>query len=455
MLPPCRRSAATPGCRGKFSLPGIFALVALPVRLLFLSAPAHHAPAGASWAFFATSGPPPNGPASSACAMLTDTIASSSSAPSRRVHRVAVSTSFFLQGLCFSTWAARIPTIQQRLGLTDTELGGVLLAVPVGLLASLPLTGWLVARHGSKPLTVLGVLLYAASLPLLGLAPTPPWLMAGLVLFGLASNMANISVNTQAVGVEALYDKSIMASFHGVWSLAGFTGAAIGTLMLGLRVAPLPHFLFVAAAVGLGVLLMRPYLLPTDAGRDPNQPVFVLPDKSLLLLGVLAFCSLLCEGTMFDWSGVYFGKVVRAPTAWVGVGFTAFMSTMAAGRFIADWFTDQFGRQRTLQLSGVCAATGLLLAVALPTLLPATLGFMLVGVGVSAVVPLVYGAAGRSPVMSPGMALAAVSTVGFAGFLLGPPLIGLVAGATSLRVSFALIALMGLCVTVLASRARV
>jgi len=387
--------------------------------------------------------------------MLTHTSQSSSPARSRLVHRVAVGASFFLQGLCFSTWAARIPTIQQRLNLTDTELGGVLLAVPVGLLLSLPLSGWLVARYGSKLLTLLGLLLYAAVLPLLGLAATTTQLMASLVFFGLAANMVNISVNTQAVGVEALYSKSIMASFHGIWSLAGFTGAAIGTLMIAYGVAPLIHFGLVTAFVLLGVLLMRPYLLPTDAGHDPNQPIFVLPDKSLLVLGALAFCSLLGEGTMFDWSGVYFRKVVQAPTAWVGVGFTAFMSTMAAGRFVADWFTDRYGRQRTLQLSGLLMAAGLLLAVLLPTLVPATVGFMLVGVGVSSVVPLVYGAAGRSTVMSPGMALAAVSTVGFAGFLLGPPLIGLVAGATSLRVSFAIIALMGVCMTVLASRAKV
>lgn len=376
-------------------------------------------------------------------------------APTRRVHRLAVAASFLLQGLCFSSWAARIPTMQQRLGLSDAELGGVLLAVPVGLLASLPLSGWLVAKRGSRPVALVALLLYAAMLPLLGMAQTTFQLMAGLVLFGLASNMTNISVNTQAVGVEALYDKSIMASFHGIWSLAGFAGAALGTLMIGYEVAPLPHFAFVTGLVALGVLLVRPHLLPTDAGVDANQPIFVLPDKSLLLLGALAFCSLLCEGTMFDWSGVYFRKVVLADKAWVGVGFAAFMSTMAAGRFVADWFTDRFGRRRTLQLSGLFTAAGLLLAVALPTLGTATVGFMLVGVGVSSVVPLVYGAAGRSTVMSPGMALAAVSTVGFAGFLLGPPLIGLVAGATSLRVSFSLIALMGLGITLLASRARV
>ncbi|WP_236704893.1 MFS transporter [Hymenobacter sp. AT01-02] len=158
---------------------------------------------------------------------------------------------------------------------------------------------------------------------------------------------------------------------------------------------------------------------------------------------------------MFDWSGVYFRKVIQADQDFVGVGFSAFMSTMAAGRFVADWFTERFGRKRTLVYSGLLEATGLLLAVLLPTLVPATVGFMLVGIGVSSVVPLVYGAAGRSKTMSPGVALAAVSTVGFAGFLLGPPVIGLVAGATSLRVSFALIALMGLAVAALARRSGV
>ncbi|RZJ58236.1 MAG: MFS transporter [Hymenobacter sp.] len=371
----------------------------------------------------------------------------------RHVHRLAVSASFLLQGLCFSTWASRIPSIQQKLHLSETALGGVLLAVPVGLIASLPITGWLVAKYGSRTMTVIAVLLYSGVLPLLGLAQTTTQLMAGLVLFGFGSNMANISVNTQGVGVEAIYGKSILATFHGVWSLAGFFGAALGTGMIGWGVSPLQHFTLMALVIWLGVAFMRPYLVPADAPGPGNQPLFVLPDKSLLLLGVLAFCSLLAEGTMFDWSGVYFKKIVLAEKAWVGLGFAAFMSMMATGRFIADAFANHFGRGRTLQISGLLTTAGLSLAVAFPSLVVATIGFMLVGLGVSSVVPLVYSAAGKSRTMPAGVALAAVSTVGFAGFLLGPPLIGLVAGATSLRVSFAIIAFMGLAVAALARRA--
>lgn len=368
----------------------------------------------------------------------------------RHVHRLAVSASFLLQGLCFSTWASRIPTVQQKLHLSETELGGVLLAVPVGLIVSLPITGWLVAKYGSRTMTVLAVLLYSGALPLLGLAQNVPQLLAALVLFGFGSNMANISVNTQGVGVEAIYGKSILATFHGIWSLAGFVGAALGTAMIGWGISPLQHFTGMAAFIWLGVALMRPYLVPADAPSPADQPLFVLPDKGLMLLGILAFCSLLSEGTMFDWSGVYFKKVVLAEKAQVGLGFSAFMAMMATGRFIADWFTDKFGRARTLQLSGLLTTVGLSIAVAFPTLLAASIGFMLVGLGVSSVVPLVYSAAGRSRTMPAGVALAAVSTVGFAGFLLGPPLIGLVAGATNLRVSFAIIALMGLAVAALA-----
>jgi MFS family permease len=371
----------------------------------------------------------------------------------RHIHRLAVSASFLLQGLCFSTWASRIPTIQQKLHLSETALGGVLLAVPVGLIASLPITGWLVAKYGSRNLTVISVLLYSGVLPLLGLAQTTTQLMAALVLYGFGSNMANISVNTQGVGVEALYGKSILATFHGVWSLAGFLGAALGTGMIGWGVPPLQHFTLMALVIWVGVALMRPYLVPADAPSPADQPLFVLPNKSLMLLGVLAFCSLLSEGTMFDWSGVYFKKIVLAEKAWVGLGFAAFMSMMATGRFIADEFANRFGRGRTLQVSGLLTTSGLALAVIFPTLVMTSIGFMLVGLGVSSVVPLVYSAAGKSRTMPAGVALAAVSTVGFAGFLLGPPLIGLVAGATSLRVSFAIIAFMGLAVAALARRA--
>ncbi|MFC6222338.1 MFS transporter [Hymenobacter artigasi] len=375
---------------------------------------------------------------------------------SRKTHRLAVGALFFLLGLCFASWASRIPSVQQTMGISEAALGGVLLAIPLGQLVSLPLAGWLVARQGSRRVVLWGVVLYAAALLGLGWAGSLWQLLPCLVLFGVGGNLTNISVNTQAVGVERLYKhKPIMASFHGLWSLAGFVAAAVGSFMIGHAVPPGVHFIFIALFILAGLAVSAGYTVREDLGVDPDQPIFVKPDRELLGLGAIAFCALICEGAMFDWSGVYFKKVIHADKAWVGAGYTAFMSTMALGRFGADWLAHRLGPKRVIQLSGLLTATGLSIAVAWPTLPTALLGFLLVGFGTSAVVPLVYSAAGKSTHMSAGMALAAVSTIGFFGFLLGPPVIGFVAGATSLRVSFALIAVMGLCVSAVASRVRV
>lgn len=373
---------------------------------------------------------------------------------SRKTHRIAVGTLFFLQGLCFASWASRIPSIQQKLNLSESELGAVLLAIPVGSMISLPITGWLVAKFGSKRVVTLGVFLYSLTLITLGMAQNTFQLISYLLLFGFGGNFMNIGVNTQAIGVESLYKKPIMGSFHGMWSLAGFTGAALGTLMIGANVLPVQHFLLVTIFVVLAALISTRYTIAEDPNRQADQPIFARPDKSLLMLGIIAFCTMICEGAMFDWSGVYFQKVVQADKAWVGAGYTAFMATMASGRFVSDWFAGKFGLKPTLQLSGILIAIGLLLAVLLPGLPTAIAGFLLVGAGVSSVIPLVYSAAGKSKVLSPGVALAAVSTIGFLGFLIGPPLIGLVAGATSLRISFAIIAVMGLCVSIFSTKAK-
>lgn len=373
---------------------------------------------------------------------------------SNRIHRVAVSAFFFLFGFVFSSWASRIPAIQQKLGLSETELGFVLFSLPVGLLVSLPLSGWFVAKKGSKKVACVAAICYASILVVIGLASTKILLMGILFFFGLAGNMGNISFNTQAVAVEALYKRNIMASFHGVWSLAGFTGAAFGTLMIGIGFDPLHHFLFVLTiALAIFFAAFR-FLVKNDVQSAENTPVFVLPSKSLLTLGLIAFCSMLCEGAMFDWSGIYFKKVVLAKPSLVGAGYTAFMSTMALSRFVADYFTFRYGFKRIVQVSGLLIMTGLLLAVLLPAFYTAVAGFLLVGVGVSSIVPLVYSAAGKSKLMSPGIALASVSTISFFGFLFGPPLIGILAGISSLRLSFAVIALMGLCVTILVSTTK-
>ena len=372
----------------------------------------------------------------------------------RRSYRIAVSSLFFLSGLCFASWASRIPSIQHNLGLTEAGLGGVLFALPIGLMVSLPIAGFMVAKFGSRIIVISAAVLYSCTLPFIGLADKTWQLMTVLFVFGLGGNLLNIAMNTQGVGVEGIYARSILASFHGIWSLAGFTGAAIGTLMISQHIAPYHHFLIVSALALVIVLSASSFTLKSDRNSAVGQPIFVKPDKSLLNLGMIAFCCMICEGAMFDWSGVYFQKVVKAKAAWIGAGYTAFMSTMAAGRFVADWLVTRFGIQRMLQASGIVIAAGLLIAIILPDIGSSIAGFILVGAGVSSVVPLVYSAAGKSKKVSPGVALAAVSTIGYLGFLIGPPVIGFIAEASSLRMSFLLIAVLGLTTTVLATRTK-
>lgn len=369
-----------------------------------------------------------------------------------RKYRIATSVFFFIAGLTFSTWASRIPAIQARLHLSDAGLGGVLFALPVGLMVSLPLSGWMVSRFGSKPLMIAAAILYPADLFLLASSASVIQLTASLFLFGVLGNVLNIAMNTQAIGVEKLYKRSVMASFHGLWSLAGFSGALIGTFFVSQHLSPIVHFSVVALlAFGLVAFFFK-YSLPHDVGSKKAEKLFVRPDKRILLLGMIAFCTLLCEGAMSDWSGVYFKKIVVAPATMITLGYVAFTATMALGRFLGDSLVTKLGVKRMLQMSGAMITAGLSLAVIFPYLITATVGFLLVGFGVSSVVPIVYGLAGKSKTMSPGTALASVSTIGFLGFLVGPPLIGFIAQAISLRWSFTLIGILGFGTAVLGSK---
>lgn len=370
------------------------------------------------------------------------------------VIRRAVAAMFFMAGLVFSSWASRIATIQQKLSLSEAALGAVLFALPVGLMISLPLAGWAVNKVGSRKVLAVALIMYGVSLVGLGLVSNIYLLAANLVLFGMASNSVNISVNTQAVATEVLYKKPIMASFHGLWSLAGFVGASIGTLMIGQGVDPMPHFILIAVITVTSVFVALKYL-HNDKGAEKKKSAFAKPDSALITLGLIAFCSMVIEGAMFDWSTIYFKKIVLAPGAWVGAGYTAGMCAMASGRFVADSFAARFGLKTTLQVSGTLSLTGLLLVVIFPTLIPSIIGFLFIGAGISSVVPLVYSAAGRSTTMQPGPAIAAVSTISFVGFLVGPPVIGFLAEASSLKVSFLFLAFMALLVIAFTTKAKV
>jgi predicted MFS family arabinose efflux permease len=262
-------------------------------------------------------------------------------------------------------------------------------------------------------------------------------------------------VNTQAVNAESLFGRSILASFHGVWSTAGFTGALVGLLMMRFNLQPVYHFMIIAGTVITLNLFFQKKLIITPVSKTASSfKRFQFPKGLLLQLGLIAFCCLSAEGCMFDWSGVYFKEVVEVKGELVSLGYASFMVMMATGRFTGDRLAERFGRKKMVQLSGVLIFTGMMIAVLLPNIIFATIGFMIVGFGVSSIIPLVYSTAGKVKEVASGIAIATVSGVGFLGFLMGPPLIGYIAELAGLRSSFAVIAVLGLVISYMISKIK-
>lgn len=365
-------------------------------------------------------------------------------AKSPRTIRIANAVFFFVSGFGYTTWASRIPSIQQQLHLNEAQLGAALFAIPIGLIVTMPFTGRLLTSFSSSRIMLIGAVAFNVMLGLLGYSNLYWQFIIVLFFFGSSRNLLNLSMNTQSVGVQALYKKSIITTFHGVWSLAGLGGAALGYLMVYLNVLPAWHLLGVCIVLCFLSFYFSPDTLHQKPEAQQKKPVFSLPDKQLLKFALICFASMACENVMYDWSGIYIQKAVMASKVTATAGFMVFMIAVTIGRFAGDKLVGRWGIKTFLQYSGMLIISGFTLAILLPYALPAITGFALIGLGVSCVVPLVFGAAGRSKTMNGGVAIAAVSTIGYLGFLMVPPLVGFVAQAASLRWAFALIATLGL-----------
>ena len=364
--------------------------------------------------------------------------------------RISISTIFFFYGFIFATWASRIPAIQSSLKLSEAALGGILFSMPLGSFLTLPFSGLLVSKIGSRKVVIFASLLYAIDLILVGNAASILQLSVTLFIFGSSGNMMNIAINTQAIALEELYGKKIISSFHGMWSSAGLCAALLGTYLTGHSFPVASHFLMIGLIVITGFILSYNYLLSDKIGKHKSGPLFQMPDKAFLNLGFIAFCSMMCQGAMFDWTGIYFKKVLHTDKSLIGIGYTAFMIAMASTRFITDWITNRIGFRTIIIACGVFTMAGLMITFFFPYIVPATIGIFMVGIGVSPVVPLVFSEAGKSRITSPGIAIAAVATMGFVGLMIGPPMIGFIAAATSLKISFLILSFIGLLVTVCA-----
>ncbi|WP_192821312.1 MFS transporter [Rufibacter sp. LB8] len=356
--------------------------------------------------------------------------------------RVALSVFFFLSGVNFSSWAARIPTIKMNLGLNEAELGSVLLTMPVSSLIGLPLSGWLVSKFETRVPLAAGFLLTCFSLACIPLATTSFSLVAVLFVFSLSMRIFNIAVNTQAINLQKRAEKKINGAFHGLWSTGGIVGVGITTVLVSLNIDMLPHLMTVAGLSAVSALVAFRHLLQKDQAPAGNKLSLRKPDPFILYLGLLIFLAAVCEGGMFDWSGIYFQQVVKEEI--FTVGYLVFMTFMALSRFVSDKVVDRLGMPKTYMASGLLIFSGIGLAVLFPSFWPALVGFSMVGFGAASVIPMTYTLAGASPNYSPGIVISLLTTFGIVGMLLGPPMIGYLAHALSLKLSFVTFAVAGL-----------
>jgi predicted MFS family arabinose efflux permease len=372
----------------------------------------------------------------------------------RKRARAAVSALFFLNGAGMANWVVRIPALQDRLHLGAAALGIALLGVAVGALVAMPLTGRVVARHGSRPVARAAALAFACALALPALATSLTLLTLALVVLGAANGALDVAMNSQAATVERHYGRPIMASFHALFSLGGLTGAAIGGSVAAHGIGPMPHLAVVAFGAGVAALWATRGMLPANADAAPGSPSFARPTRVLLVLGVIAFCVLFGEGAMADWSAVYLRNVVGAGPGLAAAGYAAFSLAMAAGRSVGDALTIRLGPTRLVRAGGAVAALGLSCALLVAQPWAAIVGFGAVGAGLSTVFPTLLATAGRLQGQTSGTAIAAVSTFGYTGFLAGPPIIGFVAEAFTIRGGLAVVVLASLLIVILAGTLR-
>jgi predicted MFS family arabinose efflux permease len=367
--------------------------------------------------------------------------------------RVAIGLFFFGDGLLLGSWAARIPAVQAHAGLSNARLGLALFASSLGALAAMPLAGWLSERAGSRRVAISALVVASGSLVLASLATDLLGIALALFGFGAGFGSVNVSANAQGIALERAYRRPILSSFHAAFSVGGLAGAGTGALAAGAGLAPRVHFAALAVAVTLIALFAAHRLVPKDNLKAERQQHLVRPPRALLILGAAAFCTLLAEGSAADWSAAYLSQSVGVSAAVAALGYTAFSLAMATSRTFGDRVNRRFGPVALARAGGGLAAIGLGSGLAAGSAPIALAGFIAMGAGLGVVVPILFRAAGSTPGVSASIGVAAVSTIGWLGFLAGPPAIGFAAGAVGLRTALVLVVVAILTLVVLARAA--
>ncbi|WP_191486613.1 MFS transporter [Pseudomonas sp. FEN] len=355
-----------------------------------------------------------------------------------RLEQMSTRIAFFIAGFGVAAWAPLVPYAKTRAGLDEGTLGLLLLCLGVGSIIAMPVAGALASRFGCRRVLTIGTLLICIALPLLATVSSLPWLVASLFLFGAGLGSVDSTVNLQAVIVERASGKTMMSGFHGLFSLGGIAGAAGVSALLGLGLSPLGAIAVVIVFLLLALFKAAPHLLPY--GSESSGPPFAVPHGVVLFIGLLCFVVFLAEGAMLDWSAVFLSAERQVADAYAGLGYAAFALTMTLGRLTGDAIVRRLGAQRVIVFGGLIAAAGLALATLAPAWEAALIGYALVGVGCSNIVPVLYTAVGKQKVMPESIAVPAITTLGYAGILAGPAAIGFIAHASSLSLAFMVIA---------------
>jgi MFS family permease len=365
----------------------------------------------------------------------------------------SVALAFALNSILFGNWFARIPQVQADLGLSDGMLGLALLGLPVGSMLLLPVSGWLVSRYGASRVTVAATLLLCAAIPALGLAGGLLGLFLALLLLGIGNGAQDVAMNAAAASIETRAGVSMMSSFHAMFSLGGILGAVMGSLAAGLGLAPLPHFLLLAGAGALLVLQRRDQWPEREPPGGEGAPVVALPRGPLLGLSLICFATMLGEGAAADWSAVYLLNDLGTGAVLAGLGYGFFAAGMTVGRLTGDALRDRLGEVRLVRGGALLGAVGLGLGLIVATPLPMVIGLTCLGLGLAGIVPIIFRRAATAPGFAPGVGLAAVASIGYAGFVCGPPAIGLLAEQVGLGPALAVVPLLALGVALAAGPA--
>jgi fucose permease len=351
--------------------------------------------------------------------------------------RWAVLTIFFINGAGAFNWASRIPQVKEALGFEPGTLGLALLGMSTGVIIGLLLAGGFITRFSSRTVTTVASIGFALAFPIIGLAINFVTLFASLMIFGFCMSIMDMAMNTQASEIERRLGKSVMSSFHAAFSIGGIAGGLMGAGAIALSLSVLTHFTLIAVLLLLVTLIARVPLMTIQGETDTKEAssVITLPHPALWALGAVAFSATIGEGSMIDWSAIYLKDVVGSTESVAAYGLIAFSTLMTVGRLTGDWLAARYSAEMLVRGGGVVAATGLLLAMAIPQTAVVIVGFGLVGAGMSIIVPLAFSAAGNMPGIPAGQGIAGVASIGYAGFLAGPPVIGLLADVTSMRIA--------------------